>query len=67
MKHTIANLMLEDETHTAKSKLHKTKTTYEEKQDNTCELTLTIKQSQFTSQESMRNHKRIKANIMNKS
>ena len=29
--------------HTAESKLHKRNTTYEEQQDNTCELTLTIK------------------------
>ena len=28
--------------HTTESKLHKIKTTYEEQQDNTCELTLTI-------------------------
>ena len=42
--------------HTAKSELHKRKTTYEEKQDNTCELTLTMNKSQFASQESMTNH-----------
>ena len=53
--------------HTTESELHKRKTTYEEKQDNTCELTLTIKKSEFTSQESMTNHESIKANIMNKS
>ena len=45
MKHMIANLMLEAEKHTTKSKLYKRKTTYEEKQDNTCQLTFTINQS----------------------
>ena len=47
----------------AESKLHKIKTTYEEQKDNTCELTLTTKQSKFTSQESMTKHE----SIMNKS
>ena len=53
-------------THMVESELHKRKTTYKEQQDNTCELTLTIKQSYVTSQESIINHERLKTNIMNK-
>ena len=52
--------------HTAESKLHKRKTTYEEQQDNTCELTLTIKQSKFTSQKSMTKHESIQTKTMKK-
>ena len=52
--------------HTTESKFHKRKITYEEQQDNTCELTLTIKKSKFTSQESMTIHESIKTKIMNK-
>ena len=48
-------------------KLHKGITTYEEKRDNTCKLTLTINKSEFTSQESITNYESIKTKIMNKS